>query len=393
MRPLTGAANDDARNSTIAPFGSWTSSIPIEQLVAGVVSLGGLRVDGETLYWLEGRPADGGRQALVRRAADGSTADVSPAGVNVRDRVHEYGGAAYAVDSGDVVYSNWADGRLWLIAAGGDAADARPITPEGAFRYADASFDRRRGRLVAIREDHSGAGEAVNSIVAIPLDGSGVGGLEVLVEGNSFYSAARLDPAGERLCWLTWNHPNMPWDGTELWVARLDAAGRPGTPELAAGSPSEWTSQPRWSPDGVLHFVNERTGWMGLYRRVDGRDELLTPIEAEFAYPDWAFGFSNYAFADDGRILAIGRSGRPRFALVDCRGGSRNRWSCRLGRCAATQADRRAVHRDGFARHAGRTGRLRRRRPTRRHLDRRARPVVGRADRAAPRQRDVARSG
>ncbi len=316
--PAPGAGSTAA--PTVARYGSWRSSIPIDQLVSGVVRLGQLQADGETLYWLEGRPEEGGRAALVRRAANGSIEDVSPAGVNVRDRVHEYGGGAYAVDAGDIVFSNWADGRLWLIAAGSGAEDARAITPEGAFRYADLAFDRPRGRVIAVREDHSGPGEAVNTIVAIPLDGSAA--VEVLVEGSSFYSSPRLDPTRPRLAWLSWDHPNLPWDGTELWVAPLDVAGRATAPERVAGSPSEWTAQPRWSPDGVLHFVNERTGWMALYRRIEGRDELLTPIEAEFAYPDWQFGFSNYTFMGPGRIVACGRAGgRDSLWSIEAAGG------------------------------------------------------------------------
>ena len=249
----------------------------------------------------------------MRRRPDGSTTDVTPAGMNARDRVHEYGGASYVVDRGRLVFSNWADGRLWAMAPDDKA---RPITPEGAFRYADMVVDRARGRLICVREDHSGPGEAVNTIVAVPLDGSGT--VDVLAEGRTFYSSPRLSPDGSQLVWLSWDHPNMPWDGTDLWLAALDSDGRPRRPEHVAGSTAEWTSQPRWSPDGILHFVNERTGWMQLYRRVDGRDELLTPIEAEFAPPDWQFGSATYAFMGANRILAVGRSrGADRLWSID----------------------------------------------------------------------------
>ena len=288
----------------VAPYGAWASPIPIERLVAGVVGLDEVHLDGNDVYWLESRPSEGGREAVVRLAPDGSTADATPGEVNVRNRVHEYGGGSYAVDGGEVFFSNWADGRWYAIRPG---EEARPLTPEGPLRYADAVVDRRRGRLIAIREDHSGGGEAVNAIVSVPLDGSA--NVEVLVDGADFYSSPRLAPDGGRLAWLSWNHPNMPWDGSELWLSELDAAGRPAHPARIAGSASEWTSQPRWSPDGVLHFVDERSGWMQLYRRVGESDELLTPIEAEFAGPDWVFGQSSYAFAGGARIVAAGRSG------------------------------------------------------------------------------------
>ena len=228
---------------TEASYGSWASPVPIDLLVADSVGLGSPVFDGDDIYWQEGRPADAGRQVVVRRRADGSMADVSPAGVNVRSRVHEYGGGAYAVDHGEVVYSNWADGRLYRVSANG--AEPTALTPEGALRYADLTFDRRRGRVLAVREDHTAGGEAVNTIVAVPLDGSGAA--DVLVQGADFLSSPRPSPDGTRLAWLTWNHPNMPWDGMDLWQAQLDASGHPADVEHVAGSASEWTTAPAWS--------------------------------------------------------------------------------------------------------------------------------------------------
>ena len=289
---------------TEASYGSWVSPVPIDQLVADSVGLGSPVFDGDDIYWQEGRPADAGRQVVVRRRADGSMADVSPAGVNVRSRVHEYGGGAYAVDHGEVVYSNWADGRLYRVSANGGEPTA--LTPEGALRYADLTFDRRRSRVLAVREDHTAGGEAVNTIVAVPLDGSGAA--DVLVQGADFLSSPRPSPDGTRLAWLTWNHPNMPWDGMDLWQAQLDARGHPADVEHVAGSASEWTTAPAWSPEGVLHFANERSGWLRLYRWVRGRDEVLTPMSAEFAKPDWQFGGSSYAFRPGGEVWAVARA-------------------------------------------------------------------------------------
>ena len=288
-----------------APYGSWESPIPIAALVAGVVRLGGPVFDGEDIYWLEGRPEEAGRQVVVRRRPDGSTSDATPPDVNVRSRVHEYGGGAHAVDRGEIAYSNWADGRVYAIGAGGGVA--RVLTPEGAFRYADLTFDRSHGRLLAIREDHSCPGEPVNAIVGIPLDGSCA--VDVLVAGTDFVSSPRPSRDGTRIAWISWNHPNMPWDGTDLWQARFDDGGRPVAVEHVAGGASEWTTAPAWSADDVLHFANERSDWLRLYRRVDGRDELVTPVEAEFAKPDWNFGQSSYGFGADGTVWAVGRSG------------------------------------------------------------------------------------
>ena len=318
--PAATAANAGTGDAIEAPYGSWVSPIPISALVEGTVRVGAPDFDGDDIYWLEGRPVDAGRQVVVRRRPDGSTSDVSPAGANVRSRVHEYGGGAYAVDGGVVVYSNWADGRVYRVSSGGGEAIA--LTPEGALRYADLTFDRGRRRVLAVREDHTGAGEAVNTIVAIPLDASGT--IEVLVDGPDFVSSPRPSPDGTRLAWTSWNHPNMPWDGTDLWQARLDDHGRPTVVEHVAGNPSEWTSAPAWAPDGVLHFANERSGWLQLYRRVHGHDELLTPMEAEFAEPEWQFGSPSYAFGPDGTIWAAGRSDGGD-ALWEIRAGSEPR--------------------------------------------------------------------
>jgi dipeptidyl aminopeptidase/acylaminoacyl peptidase len=295
---------NDADAGIEAPHGSWTSPIAIHELIAGTVRLGPPVFDGDDLYWQEGRPVDDGRQVVVRRRPDGSIADVTPAGINVRSRVHEYGGGAYAVSAGDVVYSNWADGRIYEISA--DGGEARPLTPEGPWRYADLTFDRTRHRILAVREDHSGEGESVNTLVAVPLDDSAP--VDVIFEGTDFVSSPRPSPDGTRIAWLTWNHPNMPWDGMDLWQARFDKRGRLSAAEHVAGSVSEWTTAPAWSPNGVLHFASERSGWLQLYRRVDGGDELLTPIDAEFAKPDWQFGASPYAFAPNGEIWAVGRA-------------------------------------------------------------------------------------
>jgi dipeptidyl aminopeptidase/acylaminoacyl peptidase len=183
---------------------------------------------------------------------------------------------------------------------------SEPVTPEGAFRYADYELDEPRQRILAVREDHSGSGEAVNTLVSIPLDGSG--DVTVLTEGRTFYSSPRLSRDGSKLAFLAWDHPNLPWDGTELFVAPVAADGSLGRPERVAGSPNDWISQPAWSPSGVLHFVAEPDGWMNLQRVGERGVEPVTRLEAEFAFPDWVFGLRNYAFAPDGTIYAIGRS-------------------------------------------------------------------------------------
>lgn len=292
--------------ATVGPYGSWKSPIT-SHLIAHrtmgtmnpVSSLGQIALDGDDVYWNEIRPAEGGRYVIARRTPDGVSTDVTPPPFNARTRVHEYGGGAFAVSEGTVYFSNFADQRLYRQDPRGEPT---PITPEKEFRYADAVIDRRRGRLICVREDHTVSGrEAVNSLLSLDLEGRDEG--RVLVSGNDFYSTPRLSPDGSRLAWLTWNHPQMPWDGTELWLGELESDGSLGASERVAGGVDESIFQPEWSPDGVLHFVSDRTGWWNLYRWIDGRVEPLHEMEAEFGYPQWAFGLSQYAFESAGRII------------------------------------------------------------------------------------------
>lgn len=303
----------------VAPFGSWRSTIAPEALVAGVVRLAESRWDGDDLVWLEGRPGDAGRFTLVRLRTGCEPEDISPPGVNVRTRVHEYGGAPFLVSGDLVVVSDFATGRLLRVAADRTGV---PLTPDGAFRFADLELDAARGRLLAVREDHGAAGEAVNEVVAIPLDGAAAGdpgAVTVLASGTDFVSSPRLSPDGSRLAWLRWDHPNLPWDGTECVVAELDAAGRPGPGRVVAGDAATWTAQPRWAPDGSLLVASEPGEWIGLHRW-DGERllPLTADVEAEFAEPDWVFGQTAYGVASDGSIAAIGRSGgRDRLWRID----------------------------------------------------------------------------
>jgi len=236
---------------------------------------------------------------LVRRAADGTVADLTPAGFNVRTRVHEYGGGAHLQVGSTIYFSNFSDQRLYRQDPG---AAPRPITPEADLRYADAAHDPTRGLLYCVREDHTGPGEAVNTLVKVQCCGDEAGG-QVIVSGNDFYSSPRLSPDGLHLAWMTWRHPNMPWDGTELWVGVLDASGWVVRAERVAGGPAESIFQPEWSPDGVLCFVSDRSGWWNLYRRRGGAIEPLCPMEAEFGEPQWNFGMSTYDFESAGRIV------------------------------------------------------------------------------------------
>lgn len=298
----------------VAPYGSWKSPITSDLIVSGTIGLGQIGLEGGDLYWIEMRPAEAGRYVIVRRAADGRTTDVTPAPFNARTRVHEYGGGAFAVSEGVVYFSNFADQRLYRQTLG---AQPEPITPEIDLRYADGVIDRRRGRMICVREDHTVAGrEAVNTIVSLALDKNDGG--EVIASGHDFYSSPRLSPDGSHLAWLAWNHPNMPWDGTELWVAEVKADGSLENTQCVAGGLDESIFQPEWSPDGVLYFVSDRTGWWNLYRLRDGRSEALCEMTAECGQPQWVFGMSTYAFESAQRLICTYlERGNSRLASLD----------------------------------------------------------------------------
>lgn len=299
------------------PFGSWPSRISAADVASAGVTLAETRVADDQTYWLEHRPAEGGRTVIVRGDGWSEPVDVTPEGFDVRTRVHEYGGGAYLVAGARVFFCNDADQRLYRQDAG---ADPRPITPEPpeprSHRYADGRLTGDGGWVVCVRERHEAEG-VVNELVAVPADGSGEP--HTIAGGHDFYAYPRPSRDGSRLAFLTWDHPRMPWDGTELWVADLLADAELGEPRRVAGGPEESVYQPAWSPRGVLHFVSDRTGWWNLYRLGDDGDvEALRPMEAEFGVPLWELGYASYAFLLDGRIACVYSSeGTEHLALMD----------------------------------------------------------------------------
>jgi dipeptidyl aminopeptidase/acylaminoacyl peptidase len=300
---------------SLAPHGSWKSPITSDLIVQGTIRLGEIRLDGDDIYWSEGRPLEGGRSVVVRRTPDGTTSDITPTGFNVRTRVHEYGGGSYIVADKTVYFSNFADQRLYRQSI---ESEPQPLTPEANLRYADAVTDRQRNRLICIREDHTASErEAVNTVVAVSLSADSPTAGDVLVSGNDFYSSPRLSPDGSQLAWLTWNHPNMPWDGTELWVAEVKENGELGDRHLIAGGLTESVFQPEWSPNGVLYFVSDRTNWWNLYRWQNGQVEPLCQKAAEFGLPHWVFGMFTYGFDRDSLICTYTEDGIQHLARLN----------------------------------------------------------------------------
>src|SRR5579863_417700 len=286
----------------IAPYGSWKSPITADAIIAESIGIGSPKADGADIYWIESRPSEGGRNVIVRRTPDGQTTDITPPPFNARTRVHEYGGGSYVVDNGTVYFSNFLDQRLYRVTAGGEP---QAITPAVELRYADGVIDHQRNRIICVREDHTVEGrEAVNTLASVVITGDEAGG-QVLVSSNDFYSTPRLSPDGTRLAWLTWNHPNMPWDGTELWVAQVTPDGTLIQSERVAGGLEESIFQPAWSPDNTLYFVSDRTNWWNLYRWSDGEKRAipLHEMEAEFGMPQWGLDMCTYTFASSESII------------------------------------------------------------------------------------------
>ena len=252
------------------------------------------------------------------------------------------------VRDGTVYFSNFADNRLYRQAGG---SQPEPLTVAEAQRFADLQLDTLRSRLIAVREDHRQSDlQPANTLVAIDLQAAPDDG-RVLVEGSDFYASPRLSADGSRLAWLCWNQPNMPWDGCELWTARLDAQGALVDQQLVAGGGDESIFQPEWGPDGALYFVSDRTGWWNLYRLRDGEAEAVYPMDAEWGLPQWAFGLSTYAWESPDRLLVVySEGGTSHLARLDLSS-------------AELEHDRYAVHHPQRAGHRQRTCRFRRRPP------------------------------
>jgi len=276
----------------VAPHGTWRSPITAEVVAQGGVRLGGVAFDDSEPCWIEGRPAERGRSVLVRNGAD-----ITSPPFDVRTRAHEYGGGAYLIEQGRVWFTNFADQRIYYQAPG---AAPVALTPAGPYRYADITLDPTRNRLITVRENHEGPGEPQNELVGVSLED---GSTRILAGRHDFCSSSALSPEGNRLAWLTWDHPNMPWDETELWLADVAPNGSLQSPQRVAGGNGVSIFQPAWSPDGTLWFVADPDGWWNLHFWDGRRPVCPLPMEAEFGLPQWVFGMRTFGFTSDGRLI------------------------------------------------------------------------------------------
>ncbi|MFN2216504.1 MAG: prolyl oligopeptidase family serine peptidase [Anaerolineales bacterium] len=297
-----------------APYGSWESPITTDMVASGSIHMEEIHCEDESIYWLENRPLEGGRTVIMQAAKNGDIKNLIPEGFNVRSRVHEYGGGAYTVSAGALYFCNYSDQRIYSIKPGEEPIS---ISPDGGKRYADLIVDISRQRLICVCEDHEmDVGIIRNSIISISLEEDHQ--ITELVAGHDFFSNPRISPDGNKLSWLSWDNPNLPWDGSDLWVGSFDQNGRVRNTRHVAGGSNVSIFQPEWSPGGVLHFISDQNGWWNPFKVQNGTITKLCEKDAEFGLPQWVFGLSAYGFMEETKLVcSINSSGKNELILLD----------------------------------------------------------------------------
>ena len=317
-------ASDGNAAPVTARYGAWPSPIGASDVAVAGIRLSGpttVHTDsGDEVWWAEARPTEGGRTVIVRRDAAGAVSDVLPAGWNTRTRVHEYGGTAWLpLPGGALVFADWSDQRVYRLDPGSTAPT--PLTPEPAeaagLRYADPVLAPGGEEIWWVREAHD-QGTIRRHIVAVPVSGAAAAdpaAVREIAGGSDFLAFPRPAPDGRRLAWIAWDHPRMPWDGTELRVGELGPDGTVTSVATVLGGPDESVLQPEWADADTLYAVSDRSGWWNLYRLPagGGEPEPLCPRAEEFGHPLWQLGMTTYAVLADGRLVV--RHGTDTLAL------------------------------------------------------------------------------
>lgn len=302
-------------NKKAAPYGSWKSPLTADQIVSESVGIGSISFSNENIYWQELHFHEEGRTGIMRLCPNGCLSDILPRQFDASTRVHEYGGRSFVVENDTIYFSNGNDQRLYKMEP---ESMPVPLTPKGDMRFADYTIDNSRNFVFCVREDHTIKNKPVNTLVKIRIDSGECEG-EIVVSGNDFYSSPRISPDGTQLAWITWNHPHMPWDQTELWTGVLDKNGMISQKTLIAGGEiEESVMQPQWSPDGILFFVSDRSNWWNLYRYKDNKIEPLCSMPAEFGLAPWTLGMSTYVFESlESIICSFVQRGKSYLARLD----------------------------------------------------------------------------
>jgi len=296
---------------TPAPYGTWPSAISSELIISDSITIDETRLTENSLYYIERRPQEAGRCVIVE-VTDGVAQDILPVPFSARSRVHEYGGGSYCIGGELIFFINDNDQEIYAVYN----RQISRITQSENTRFADISYDRTRHRLIAICESHDQSNNnsvnnrvVTNTIVSIDVS---TGKITTLQHGGDFYASPRLNASATQLCWQIWNHPNMPWDGNQLWLADIDNSGQLINKKHIAGSEDVSVFQPQWSPDNVLYFIADDTGWWHICRyqcdKISDTIERLTDGEKEFGLPQWVFAQSTYAFISSELIICCYRT-------------------------------------------------------------------------------------
>ncbi len=297
-----------------APFGSWASLVTSEMVTKDMIRLNYVRCDGKKIFWEEGRYEEKGRVQIVENV-DGKQKELLTKEYNARSKVHEYGGCSFAVKNNLLFFVNFKDQRIYQL----KDEKITPITPKSSnSRYVDIEIDEKRNVLFCVKEEHLSK-EVVNKIVRIDID---TGKEHTIVEGCDFYSSIKLNPKEDKICFLRWNHPFLPWDQTELSICLIDEKGDVIEEEIVFGSPNESICQPKWGEDNTLYFVSDKTSFWNLYQYKDEKISSIYPCEFEFGYPNWLFGFSTYVVIGDKIACSYIDRAISYFAIIDLKSKS-----------------------------------------------------------------------
>ena len=243
-------------------FGSWESIFTPEKIIEGGLRFGEIRIDNKDIYFLEGRPSESGRSVIIKHNLDGTTKDVIPSNFNSRNAVHEYGGGSFSVSNGIVIFSNYPDNRLYKVSEADPLPT--PITKNDPnLRYANIAFDNFHNRIITVHENHTNPNNIINSLVSINLEAPN--NMITIKSGADFYSSPSINPDSTKLAWIEWNHPNMPWDSTSLHVGNISDDGSLLNHKQISGFQNESVSNPIWSPDGILHYISDSSGWWNIF--------------------------------------------------------------------------------------------------------------------------------
>jgi dipeptidyl aminopeptidase/acylaminoacyl peptidase len=293
-----------------AAYGHWLSPITATMVAQQRNSVQDLIRCGDTLLWLKCMSEENGRLSVHSLpTAEADARELTPSPFNVRSKVHEYGGGACLHTEDEIIFSNFKDQRLYRLSLKqtpsskeSSVNQPHPITPEGPFRYADAIWDATQKRIICVMEDHSNPNtKPINSLVSIdPASGF----TQKLCSEADFYASPRISHCGTQLCWLSWNHPFMPWDSTNLWLAALNDKGELEDTMLVAGADDESVIQARWAKDGTLYFISDRNNWWNIYGYKNASVQTICPLEAEFGKPMWVLGQHSYDISENGDIVA-----------------------------------------------------------------------------------------